>query len=143
MSGATFEVGLTCFVLVVGAAVYIYGTTKRGRTDIVRADNADLRSSNQELRTEKAGYLATIVQQTDTIKNLREVATQTPAVTKLLELTAQQQKITNTQHSDVIKQLSDLTKQMAKMTESFSNVAKELGKNTTSQDKNRVSRDAQ
>jgi hypothetical protein len=134
---------LTILTLFTGAAVYLYSTSKRGRVDIVRQDNADLRSSNQELRTEKAGYVATITQQTDTIKNLRDVATQTPAVTKLLELTAYQQKITNKQHIDVIKQLSDLTIQMSKMTESFSVVAQALGKNSTAQDKNRTSREAQ
>lgn len=98
------------------AGVYLYSTAKRGRGDIVRQDNADLRASNQELRTERAGYIATITQQTDTIKNLREVATQTPAVTQLLDLTSKQQQTTNKQHSDVIQQLSELAKQMSKMT---------------------------
>jgi hypothetical protein len=142
MNSFNYEFILTAFVLITGASVYLYGTTKKGRADIVRQDNADLRSSNQELRNEKAGHLATITQQTDTIKNLREVATQTPAVTKLLELTAYQQKITNQQHTDVIKQLSDLAKQISKMTASFGDVAMALGKNSTAQDKNRNSREA-
>lgn len=114
--------------VLVTTGVYLFTTAKRGRSDIVRQDNADLRASNQELRTEKAGYVATITQQTDTIKNLREVATQTPAVTQLIELTTKQQQITNKQHSDVIKQLSDLAKQMSKMTTEFSHIAEAISK---------------
>lgn len=132
---------LAVFALVLSGGVYLYSTAKRGRADIVRQDNADLRASNQELRTEKAGYIATITQQTDTIKNLREVATQTPAVTQLLEITSKQQAITNQQHADVIKQLSELAKQMSKMTIEFSHVATALGANTKAQDVNTASRD--
>lgn len=102
--------------LLLGALVYLFTTVKRGRQDIVRTDNADLRASNQELRNEKAGFIATITQQTDTIKNLREVATQTPAVTQLLELSSKQQVITQKQHSEVMTQLSHVAKEMSKMT---------------------------
>lgn len=133
---------LAIIALVLGAAIYLYGTSKKGRADIVRQDNADLRASNQELRTEKAGYVATITQQTDTIKNLRDVATQTPAVTQLLELTSKQQAITAKQHSQVIDNLSKLTEQMSKMTTEFSHVATAMSKNSTAQDKNRNSREA-
>jgi methyl-accepting chemotaxis protein len=131
-----YGAGLGILALVIGAGVYLYGTAKRGRADIVRQDNADLRSSNQELRTEKAGFVATITQQSDTIKNLRDVATQTPAVTQLLDLTAKQQAITSVQHSEVIKQLSALTSQMSKMTAEFSHVATALQANSRAQEVN-------
>lgn len=123
-----FGAVLAIATLLVSGLVYLYSAVKRGRQDIVRQDNADLRSSNQELRNEKAGHIATITQQTDTIKNLREVATQTPAVTQLLEITGKQQVVTNQQHQDVIKQLSELAKQMSKMTTEFGHIATALGK---------------
>ncbi len=132
---------LGLLTLMVLGGVYLFSVAKKGRADIIRQDNIDLRSSNQELRAEKAGHLATITQQADTIKNLREVATQTPAVTQLLELTSKQQSITNQQHSDVIKQLSDLTKQMSKMTTEFSHVAAAMTINTKSQNANTASRE--
>lgn len=122
-----FGAVLAVLTLLGGGFVYLYSTVKRGRQDIVRQDNADLRASNQELRNEKAGHIATITQQTDTIKNLREVATQTPAVTQLLEITGKQQVVTNQQHQDVIKQLSELAKQMSKMTTEFGHIATALG----------------
>lgn len=122
---------LAILALVLGAGIYLFGTAKRGRVDIVRQDNADLRGSNQELRNEKAGHIATITQQTDTIKNLRDVATQTPAVSRLLELTSKQQAITTQQHSDVIKELSNLAKQMSKMTTEFGHVAASINKSNT------------
>lgn len=121
---------LLVITLILGAGVYIYGTVKRGRTDIVRQDNADLRSSNQELRSEKAGYIATITQQSETIKGLREVATQTPAVTQLLEASSKQQAIAAKQHGEVIKQLSELAKEMSKMTGEFSRFTTVLQKNS-------------
>lgn len=102
--------------LLVTVAVYLYGTSRKGRQDIIRQDNTDLRASNQELRTEKAGYVATITQQSDTIKNLRDVATQTPAVTQLLELSSRQQAITQKQHGEVMEQLSHVATEMSKMT---------------------------
>lgn len=131
-------VGLASLLII--GFVYLYSTAKKGRQDVVRQDNIDLRASNQELRTEKAGYIATITQQTDTIKNLREVATQTPAVTKLLELTSKQQQITNKQHSDVIHQLADLASEISKMTTEFSKVATAMTRNTSAQDANRRER---
>lgn len=131
---------LAILTLVLGAGIYLYGTAKRGRADIIRQDNADLRASNQELRQEKAGLLATTTQQADTIKNLREVATQTPAVTQLLEMTNRQQQITNKQHSDVIKEISNLAKRMAEMTTEFSKVAQAMAVNTKSQNSNMASR---
>ncbi len=59
--------------LMVGAGVYLFGTAKRGQQDIIRQDNTDLRSSNQEMRTEKAGLEATIKENRDTIKQLRDI----------------------------------------------------------------------
>lgn len=125
---------LAVLTILTTIGVYLYGTSKKSRADIIRQDNADLRASNNELRTEKAGYVATITQQTDTIKNLREVATQTPQVTQLLELTGKQQITINKQHADVIHQLSELAKEISKMTAEFSHVAKAMQKNTIAQE---------
>ncbi len=136
-SGAVIGI-LTLFV---GAGVYLFTIGKRGRADIVRQDNIDLRSSNQELRTERAGCLATIEQQADTIKNLREVATQTPAVTQLLTLTSKQQAITADQHTQVITQLTELTTEMSKLTKEFSHVATAIAKNSKAQRDNTLSRE--
>lgn len=123
--------------------VYLYGTAKRGKADIVRQDNADLRASNQELRQNQAGHLATITQQADTIKNLREVATQTPEVKQLLAATARQQQVINKQHTDVIAKLADLAEAISKMTTEFSKVAANLTVNSKSQDANTASRGKQ
>lgn len=118
---------------IIFVAVYGFSAVKKGKNDIVRQDNADLRASNTELRTEKAGHLATITSQADTIKNLREVATQTPEVKALLKATAEQQILINKQHTDVIAKLSDLATEISKMTAEFSKVATAMGKNTIAQ----------
>lgn len=114
---------LAIITLFLGAAVYLYGTVKRGRADIVRQDNVDLRASNQDKSSKLAGLQATVEAQQREIKNLQNVATQTPAVTQLIEITTKQQALTNKQHGEVIKQLSELAKQMSKMTTEFSHIA--------------------
>lgn len=122
--------------------VYLYTISKRGRADVVRQDNVDLRASNQELRQNQAGHLATITSQADTIKNLREVATQTPEVKALLAATAKQQVIINTQHTDVIAKLSDLAEAISNMTAEFSKVVQAMAVNTKAQDTNTIARDS-
>lgn len=119
---------LVVLAALVTAGVYLFTTGKKGRSDIVRQDNADLRASNQDKDKKISGLEATVLSQTDTIKNLREVATQTPAVTQLIEITTKQQQTVNKQHSDVIKQLSELAKQMSKMTTEFSHIAAAISK---------------
>jgi hypothetical protein len=138
--------------LVLGAAIYIYGSFKKGKSDIVRQDNADLRASLQDKVSKIAAFEATIISQTDTIKNLREVATQTPEVKELISLTLKQQQVINKQHADVIKQLSDLTKGIANMTTDlmteiskvvmeFSKASKVMAVNSIAQDNNTKSRE--
>lgn len=127
--------------VVATAGVYLFTVSKRGRADIVRQDNSDLRSSNQELRVEKAGNDARIAEQVGIIKNLREVATQTPEVRQLIAATAEQQKLINQQHSDVIAKLSDLTEAIANMTAEFSKVVQAMALNTKAQEKNTAVRE--
>lgn len=124
----------------VTVGVFLYGTTRKGRADIIRQDNTDLRASNQELRQAQAGHLATITQQADTIKNLREVATQTPEVKALLASTAKQQQMINQQHSDVIKKLADLAEAISNMTAEFGRVVQAMGVNTKAQNANTAQR---
>lgn len=124
----------------VTVGVFLYGTAKKGRADVIRQDNADLRASNQELRQNQAGHLATITSQADTIKNLREVATQTPEVKALLASTAKQQAIINQQHTDVIAKLADLAEAISNMTAEFSKVAANLTVNSVAQDANTAMR---
>lgn len=112
--------------LLIGGFVYLYSTAKRGRQDILRQDNTDLRASNQEMRTEKVGLEATIKEQRDSINHLRDIATQTPAVTKLIEMNTKQQKQLNEQHSQVINGLSDLTSQISSLASQFAELAKAL-----------------
>lgn len=120
--GAFIGVG----TLVVLALVYLYSTARHGRQDIVRQDNTDLRASNQEMRTEKVGLEATIKEQRDSINHLREIATQTPAVTKLIEANTRMQKQTNEQHSQVITELSNLTGQISHLAGEFSKMVTAL-----------------
>lgn len=112
--------------LIVLALVYLYSTAKHGRQDIVRQDNTDLRASNQEMRTQKIGDEATIKEQRESINHLREIATQTPAVTKLIEMNTSMQKQTNDQHIQVIQGLSDLTGQISNLATEFSMLAKAI-----------------
>lgn len=112
--------------LIVLALVYLYSTAKHGRQDIVRQDNTDLRASNQEMRTQKIGDEATIKEQRESINHLREIATQTPAVTKLIEMNTKMQQQTNDQHIQVIQGLSDLTGQISNLATEFSLLAKAI-----------------
>lgn len=112
--------------LVVLALVYLYSTARHGRQDIVRQDNTDLRASNQEMRTQKVGDEATIKEQRESIAHLREIATQTPAVTKLIEANTRMQKQTNEQHAQVITELSNLTGQISHLAGEFSKMVTAL-----------------
>lgn len=112
--------------LLVLAFVYLYSTAKKGRQDIIRQDNADLRASNQEMRTQRAGDEARIKEQQESIRQLRDIATQTPAVTKLIEMNNRQQKLIGDQHSQVIAELSGFTSQISKLATEFSSLAKAI-----------------
>ncbi len=120
--------------LVSGAGVYLYSTVKKGRRDYLRADNADLTNSNNLLRDKIDKLEVSVNTLTETVSNLKDIANQTPAVTLLLQKTAEQ-------HAEVIKQLSELTKEMSKLTREFSNVAQAIGKNSRAQDKNSKAQD--
>lgn len=117
-------VGISALVL--GGAVYLWSTARRGRQDILRQDNADLRASNQEMRTERAGLEATVQENRETIRQLRDIATQTPAVTKLIEMNTRQQKQINEQHSEVINGLTHLTSELSKLVTEFSVLSKAI-----------------
>lgn len=135
-----FGAMLALFGTLTTIGVFLYGTAKKGKSDIIRQDNDDLRKSNQELRQNQAGHLATITQQADTIKNLREVATQTPEVKALLAATAKQQQVINQQHTDVIAKLADLAEAISNMTAEFSRVVQAMGVNTKAQNANTAER---
>lgn len=120
--GAFIGVG----TLIVLAFVYLYSTAKHGRQDIVRQDNKDLRESNQEMRTQKIGDEATIKEQRESISHLREIATQTPAVTKLIEMNTKMNKQASDQHTQVITALSELTGQISNLAGEFSMLAKAI-----------------
>ena len=122
--GALIGVG----TLLVGGFVYLYSTAKRGRQDVIRQDNADLRASNQEMRSQQAGYMATIKANTETIDRLREIATQTPAVTKLIDMNNKQQELTNKQHNEVIRGLTELTMKIGELAEAINSSHKEARK---------------
>lgn len=109
--------------LLIGAIVYLYGTAKKGKQDILRQDNKDLTNSNILLRSEKTANEATIASQAEALKNLRDIATQTPAVERLIELITKQQTIASEQHTKVIQELSSLTSKI-------SDLAKAISKNT-------------
>lgn len=112
--------------VVILALVYLYSVTKKGRQDIIRQDNADLRASNQEMRTQKAADEATVNEQREAIHHLRDIATQTPAVTKLIEMNTRQQKQVTEQHMQVIGELSKLTGQISNLATEFSSLAKAI-----------------
>lgn len=120
--GAILGIG----TLVILAFVYLYSTARHGRQDIVRQDNTDLRASNQEMRTQKVGDEATIKEQRESIAHLREIATQTPAVTKLIEMNTRMNKQASDQHTQVIGALSDLTGQISSLATEFSHLAKAI-----------------
>jgi chromosome segregation ATPase len=112
--------------LVVVAFIYLFSTGKRGRDDIIRQDNADLRASNQELRNQRAVDEATLKEQREMIHQLRDIATQTPAVTKLIEMNNRQSKQTAEQHQQVITELSKLTGQISNLAAEFGRMAKAI-----------------
>jgi methyl-accepting chemotaxis protein len=129
-----YGVILAILALIIGAGVYLYGTAKKGRRDYLRADNVDLNNSNNLLREKVEGLEESIKTLTATVLSLRDVATQTPAVTQLLEQTANQ-------HAQVITQLADLTKEISKLTREFSHVAQAITANSKAQEKNSVAQD--
>lgn len=106
--------------LFLAAAVYLYSTARRGRADIVRQDNTDLRQSNQELRTERATLEERAKNQDDQVRTLKELATQTPAVTKLIEMNNKQQKQSNDHHTQVIGEMSKMTVQIGVLASAIS-----------------------
>lgn len=115
--------------LLVGGFVYLYSTAKRGRQDIIRQDNADLRASNQEMRTQRAADEARIKEQGESIRHLGDIATQTPAVTKLIDMIGHQQTQNSKQHTEVISQLSKLTGKISDLAGQFGELAKALNEN--------------
>ena len=112
--------------LVITGLVSLFSMAKKGRQDIIRQDNADLRASNQEMRTEKAAQDAKIQEQQESIRYLKDVATQTPAVTKLLDMIGEQQKQSSQQHTEVISELSKLTGKISDLAGQFGILAKAL-----------------
>lgn len=120
--GAILGIG----TLLVSGFIYLYSTAKRGRQDIIRQDNADLRASNQEMRTQKAALDAIIIENRETIRQLRDIATQTPAVTKLIEMHSKTQEQTSRQHGETIKELSKLTGQISHLATEFASLAKAI-----------------
>lgn len=93
----------------VGFLVYLLGTIKKGKNDILRQDNDDLTKSNNLLRSEKIANDAIIKEQAKTIGGLQGIATQTPAVERLIEMITSQQRTQTAQHTEVIKGLTSLT----------------------------------
>lgn len=112
--------------VVVVAFVYLFSVGKKGRDDVIRQDNADLRASNSELRNEKTTNEAVIKEQREMIHQLRDIATQTPAVTKLIEMNNRQAKATAEQHSQVISELSKLTGQISNLAGQCGEMAKAI-----------------
>lgn len=104
---------------VIVGAVFLYSVGKRGRQDILRQDNADLRASNQEMRTEKVGLESTIKEVRAQNNQYREIATQTPAVTQLIDLIKEQQKLSSIQHTEVTSGLTKLTGEITKLARSI------------------------
>lgn len=123
-----FGAVITIGGLLVLAFVYLYSTAKKGRQDIIRQDNADLRASNQEMRTEKAGLEATIKETREQNHQLRDIATQTPAVTKLIQMNTKQQEQINKQHTEVIAGLTKLTSELSNLVTEFAVLSKAINK---------------
>jgi hypothetical protein len=131
-----FGAVLALATLVVLALVYLFSVAKKGRQDIVRQDNADLRASNQEMRTEKAATEAKLAEQQESIRYLKDVATQTPAVTKLIDMIGQQQGANAKQHTQVISELSKLTGKISDLAGQFGTLAAALNEaNKSSKEK--------
>jgi septal ring factor EnvC (AmiA/AmiB activator) len=107
--------------LFLAAAVYLYSTARKGRADIVRQDNTDLRQSNQEIRTERATLEERVKNQDDQIRTLKELAVQTPAVTKLIEMNSVQQKQASEHHTQVIEEMGKMTVQIGALAGAISN----------------------
>lgn len=105
--------------LLVGTIVYLYGTAKKGTRDLLRQDNDDLTKSNLLLRSEKLAAEATIDAQQASLKNLRDIATQTPAVERLIELITKQQTTASAQHTKVIQELSSLTGKISELAQAI------------------------
>lgn len=106
----------------VGALVYLLGTIKKGKNDVLRQDNDDLTKSNTLLRQDKQNQEQIIATQKEMINGLKDVATQTPAVNRLIELIisqqkvqADQQKVQTEQHTKVIDKLSTLGTNIASL----------------------------
>lgn len=123
--------------LILGALIYLYSTAKQGRQDIIRQDNKDLRESNQEMRIEKSGLEAAATENRETIKQLRDIATQTPAVTKLIGVIETQQKQAAEQHSQVLAELSKVTSSFGSLAKEFSGLAKAINNRENSNAKSR------
>ncbi len=122
--------------LILGAAVYLYSSGKKGRRDYLRADNADLTNSNTLLRQKIESLEESVKTLTATVANQRDIATQTPDVKLLLQATTNQQTLTATQHSEVILKLTELTIEISKLTKEFSHVAQAISKNSVAQSMN-------
>lgn len=99
--------------LAVSGFVYLYSTAKRGRTDILRQDNADLRASNEGLRSEKASQASVIAELREQNRQLRDIATQTPAVTQLIDMIKGQQEQIGKQHVQVMTGFTKLTGELS------------------------------
>lgn len=112
--------------LVVIGFVYLWSVGKRTRADVIRQDNADLRASNGELRSDRDTLEATVKEQRESIQHLRDIATQTPAVTKLIEMNNEQSKQQNQQHLQVVNELSKLTSQIGNLAKEFGQIAKAI-----------------
>jgi septation ring formation regulator EzrA len=67
-------------------------------------------------------------EQAESIRNLRDIATQTPAVTRLIDMISQQQTQNSKQHTQVISELSKLTGKISDLAGQFGELAKALNK---------------
>ena len=119
-------IGIATMILL--GFIYLYSVGKKGRADVIRQDNDDLRKSNQEMRTEKAASEAKLQEQQESIRYLKDVATQTPAVTKLIDMIGQQQGANAKQHTQVISELSKLTGKISELAGQFGTLAEALNK---------------
>lgn len=119
VSQASSVIGLA--VLIGAAGVVLWSSVRKGKSDVVRQDNQDLRASNADKDKTIDSNAATIKAQEGMIATLKEVATQTPAVTKLIDIIATQNSQSANQHTEVIKQLSSVAKELG-------NVAKAIKK---------------
>lgn len=116
-----FSVWIGAVSLLLSGFVYLYSAVKKGRADIIRQENDDLYKSNQEMRTQKASLEATVAENRTTIKDLRDIATQTPAVTALIDTINIQQKQAAEQHTQVLLELSKLTSKIGDLAMAINN----------------------